>query len=72
MLPVEVFLQNICHDDSLFLTIPMEDYLLTIKKSACRKAYVFHNTNVGQGRCGLGEKEYEDNRSSLESLLCVG
>lgn len=37
MLPVEVFLQNICHDDSLFLTIPMEDYLFTTKSQHVEK-----------------------------------
>lgn len=32
MLPVEVFPENMCHDDSLFPTIPMEEYLITDKK----------------------------------------
>ena len=32
MLPVEVFLENICHNDSIFLAVPMEENLIATKK----------------------------------------
>lgn len=36
MLPAEEFPGNICHDDRLFLTVPMEEYPITDKKSGAK------------------------------------
>lgn len=52
MLPVEVFLENICHNDSIFLTVPKEEYLIANKKHV--QQHISHNTSKGQGKCGLG------------------
>ena len=38
MLPVEVFPGNICHNDSLFLTVPMKEYLSTNKELGAKSS----------------------------------
>ena len=38
MLPVEVFPGNICHDDRIFPTVPMEEYPITDKKSGAKSS----------------------------------
>lgn len=48
MLPVKVFLENICHDDSLFLSVPMKEYLITNKKHVKEHMYPIMLMKAGE------------------------